>query len=214
MTYCERIDATFWAEPVNAVTNLAFVIAAVAIATTLFRDRQAARKVWDLWLLAGLVAGIGIGSFLWHTLATPWSGLADVIPILLFINVYLVSFMVRIATLRVWAVVAGFFAFQVLNAIVSQAFPPDTLNGSLFYVPTWATLWLMVAYCWRADATFPRHLLAAGLVFTLSLTMRTLDIDLCPTWPLGTHFAWHLLNGLVLYLVTLALINARHRDTA
>lgn len=87
LTYCERIDASFWAEPVNALTNLAFVIAAVVIANALVRDGQAVRKAWDLWLLAGLIAAIGVGSFLWHTLATPWSGLADVIPILLFINV-------------------------------------------------------------------------------------------------------------------------------
>ena len=27
--YCERIDTAFWAEPVNAVTNLAFILAAL-----------------------------------------------------------------------------------------------------------------------------------------------------------------------------------------
>jgi len=26
--YCERTDLTYWSEPVNAVTNLAFIIAA------------------------------------------------------------------------------------------------------------------------------------------------------------------------------------------
>lgn len=149
LTYCERIDASFWAEPVNALTNLAFVIAAVVIANALVRDGQAVRKAWDLWLLAGLIAAIGVGSFLWHTLATPWSGLADVIPILLFINVYLVSFLARIVKPEAWSVAAGFVAFQIFNMIVLQAIPPGALNGSLFYVPTWAALWLMVAYCWR-----------------------------------------------------------------
>ena len=28
--YCERLDAGFWAEPLNAATNLAFILAAVA----------------------------------------------------------------------------------------------------------------------------------------------------------------------------------------
>ena len=26
--YCERVDAAFWSEPINAVTNAAFLIAA------------------------------------------------------------------------------------------------------------------------------------------------------------------------------------------
>ena len=214
MTYCERIDATFWAEPINALTNLAFIVAAVALAYALSRDGGAVRKLWDLWLLAGLVAAIGIGSFLWHTLATPWSALADVVPILLFINVFLLSFLVRIVKPRLWAVAAGFVAFQVFNLFTLQAFPPGALNGSVFYVPTCVTLWLMVAYYWRSGSAGREALLAAGIAFTLSLTFRTLDIDLCPAWPLGTHFAWHLLNGLVLYLATMALVDAHRRDTA
>jgi hypothetical protein len=28
--YCERVSPSFWAEPVNAVSNLAFLIAAIA----------------------------------------------------------------------------------------------------------------------------------------------------------------------------------------
>jgi hypothetical protein len=68
----------------------------------------------------------------------------------------------------------------------------------------------MVVYCWRNGSGGRQAMLAAGLAFTLSLTLRTIDIDLCRAWPLGTHFAWHLLNGLVLYLVTMALITV-HR---
>jgi len=32
--YCERTDASFWAEPANALTNAAFLIAAALIAVT------------------------------------------------------------------------------------------------------------------------------------------------------------------------------------
>jgi hypothetical protein len=37
-------------------------------------------------------------------------------------------------------------------------------------------------------------------IFSLSLVARSVDAAICPVFPLGTHFAWHLLNGLVLYL--------------
>ena len=29
--YCERLDTGFWAEPVNAASNLAFVVAAIVV---------------------------------------------------------------------------------------------------------------------------------------------------------------------------------------
>ena len=46
--------------------------------------------------------------------------------------------------------------------------------------------------------------LAAG-VFTLSVAFRTVDIAVCAAFPLGTHFLWHSLNGVVLYLLLRAL---------
>ena len=80
--YCERVDAAFWSEPINAITNAAFLIAAI----------------WAWWrpnltvmgrVLTIILALIGIGSFLFHTFAQPWAGVADVLPILLFILVYI-----------------------------------------------------------------------------------------------------------------------------
>lgn len=35
----------------------------------------------------------------------------------------------------------------------------------------------------------------------MSLTMRSIDNALCGSLPLGTHWLWHLLNALVLYLL-------------
>ncbi len=53
-----------------------------------------------------------------------------------------------------------------------------------------------------------RALLLAGGLFTLSLTLRTLDQPLCSAWPYGLHFLWHLLNATVLGLLALAALRA------
>ena len=45
---------------------------------------------------------------------------------------------------------------------------------------------------------------AATGLFAISLTLRQLDGPLCPAWPLGTHFGWHLCNAAVLYLLVRA----------
>lgn len=195
--YCERSSAAFWAEPLNALTNLAFVAVALSIALRLGGVSEPRPEVG---LLALLAAAVGVGSFLWHTLATPWSEWADVIPIGLFISVFLLAFLRRIAGLGWPAVVAIFILYQAFNAAVLLAAPADLFNGSVLYLPAWATLLLMALYCRASGRAAAAPLLAMWLVFSLSLALRSADAALCPAFPLGTHFAWHLLNAGVLWL--------------
>ena len=42
-----------------------------------------------------------------------------------------------------------------------------------------------------------------------SILFRSVDQTLCETWPLGTHFVWHCLNAVVLYLTATALGSRR-----
>src|SRR4051794_39285162 len=109
--YCERADAGFWAEPLNAASNAAFLVAAALAgrratrgfggavgfgAGPLSRTGEGAHRGFDdaaatatfdpaALALSLLVAVVGLGSFLFHTIAVRWAMLADVIPIALFI---------------------------------------------------------------------------------------------------------------------------------
>ena len=76
--YCERgVDPAFWAEPVNALTNGAFIIAAIAAAVALLRKPAGERGVPEA-LLVTLMFAMGIGSFLFHTYATAWASYAEI----------------------------------------------------------------------------------------------------------------------------------------
>ena len=44
------------------------------------------------------------------------------------------------------------------------------------------------------------NLSLASSIFFVSLSFRTADQVLCSLVPIGTHFIWHILNGLVLAL--------------
>ncbi|MDN3718388.1 ceramidase domain-containing protein [Roseibium salinum] len=108
--YCERIAPEFWSEPLNAVTNATFLVAAL-LAYLMWR-RKTPDDTAGL-LLIGIVFATGLGSFLFHTFATRWAMLADVIPIALFIHVYLFFALKRFLAMPWWAalaVVIGFFA--------------------------------------------------------------------------------------------------------
>lgn len=204
--YCERNSAGFWAEPVNALTNVVFVIAALLLARRLAAAPGGSARYWDLWLLALLAATVGVGSFLWHTLRAPWTQWADIVPILLFINVFLGSFVVRVAGGGAFGVLLALLAFNVVNVGLQMALPADLLHGSVFYLPTWLALLGISAYTLGRQRRSGRLLWTATAIFTASLTLRTLDQPLCQVTGLGTHFGWHLLNGVLLYTVTRALI--------
>ena len=65
--YCERVGAGFWAEPVNALTNAAFLLAA---AIAFVHWRRAGARDWPPLALIVVLVAIGFGSFGFHTLAT------------------------------------------------------------------------------------------------------------------------------------------------
>jgi hypothetical protein len=90
--YCERLTPSFWAEPVNAVSNLAFLLAAIA-AFDLWR--RAGKGDRAILALIAVIAAVGFGSFAFHTLATRGAMWLDVIPIGLFIYGYFLLAMRR-----------------------------------------------------------------------------------------------------------------------
>jgi len=192
--YCERLAPGLWAEPVNALSNLGFVAAACAVLLVQWRS---GRRDLFVTALALLVLAIGIGSFLFHTFANGWSVLADVIPITLFIYGYLALALRRYLALGWVATMLVLLGFFGLTFPVEAALRP-LLSGSAGYVP--ALLAMLAIGPLLAVRRHPaaRYIVAAGLIFFVSLTLRTLDLPLCPAWPLGTHFLWHLLNATTL----------------
>lgn len=40
----------------------------------------------------------------------------------------------------------------------------------------------------------------------MSLFFRTIDMAVCESIPIGTHFLWHLLNGVLVYLAAYSLL--------
>lgn len=218
--YCERVGPAFWAEPLNAVSNAAFILAALWAAFEAHKRKINQPAIWLLIVLATL---IGIGSFLFHTFANTWSGFADTIPIWTFVASYtLVSIALvggapprRIAVFVVVAiaiVTVLWLAKDSPEETRAALQPRSRFNGSEQYLPA---VIAMVIFCvltqWR------RHpirwwFLAATATFMVSLSLRTYDIALCNVWPYGTHVFWHLLNGAMIALLLQGLIRNTKKE--
>lgn len=205
--YCERTSEVFWAEPLNAVTNLAFLIAAWIGWQQRAALPVAQRSRFGAAMLV-LTAVIGLGSFLFHTFATRWAMLADVVPIGVYMLLAVGAILRRILGLPPVGVALGLLLFLAAIPGTLVLLPPDRFSLSQPYLPALATLALCAcAARWRNPPAAPT-LLAATITFAASLTFRTLDKPLCPTLPFGTHFLWHLLNSVLLMLVNSLMINS------
>lgn len=284
--YCERVSAAFWAEPLNALTNLAFVIAGIVAlasearasgagsARTLFAGLLMASGIiaifthlialafaysspffpaalvvpvfvlgigalvagllalpanwrgaapdWAVAWLAGNAVVVGIGSFLFHTFATPWAGTADTGPIMLFILGYFTVAMHRYGGLG-WRG-AGFATLLFLIAMggmssslrrLREALPEglEVLFASSSYFPALVALWGVGLWLSQVRA-HPAGivLIRAAGIFAVSLTFRTMDGPLCDWIPIGTHFLWHLFNALLLWTLLDCLVRHGRRE--
>ncbi len=205
--YCERAgDPGIWGEPLNAATNLFFFAAAILGAYALGRAGLRERRI-DFWLLLASLAGIAVGSGLWHIAPRGDTVLMDVIPITLFIHIYLVAALRRLFQLT-WLQVAMWWLLYTAISVLAQAtLPPDTLNGTVMYIPTYLTLVVITVMLWRRDAALGRVFATIVAVWTASLVFRTIDMDICARLPIGTHFLWHSLNAWVLWRLLMALLS-------
>jgi hypothetical protein len=201
--YCERADPSFWAEPLNAVSNGAFLFAGLAGLVLLWRGARPDRPVA---LLVALVFAIAAGSFLFHTMPQRWTLLADVVPIQLFAFFYFGLALRRFFGLPPATAVLGTLAFLVFSsalATVVGLWLPPAARGSAGYAGfVFALFGVAAGLALRGQAgAAARQIGLAGLVFALSLTLRSLDGVACQHVPFGLHWAWHLLNACVLYLL-------------
>ncbi|MGW4521196.1 hypothetical protein [Amycolatopsis sp. NPDC004378] len=184
--YCERVGPGLWGEPLNSLSNLAFLVAALLVWRLAAGNRTGR-------LLAVLIGLVFLASTVFHLVATRWAGAADSGSILVFVLVYVVVFARGYLAWRwAWLAAPAFLALTVVTAL---------LGGGL-YLSALVGLFAIAALLAFSRDAYWTHFAVAGAIFALSLSLRTLDRDVCDYVPVGTHFLWHLLNGVVLYLVS------------
>ena len=190
--YCERIDASFWSEPLNAVTNVVFLMAAIWV----LRREELNNKARAL---AFLLAMIGIASFLFHSVATAWAGALDVLLILLFTLLYIfVATEDFLGLLRCSSLVVtlGYFPFSVV--VEWLTLPLSFLGSTRIYIPILVLITLYSLILYKKFPYLSRGLAMGALLLTISMLARSADLPLCETIPTGTHFLWHVINAIML----------------
>jgi hypothetical protein len=201
--YCERTSSALAAEPINALTNAAFLIAAWGV-WRLYADRPNPRVRRLVQALIVIMVFVGLGSFLFHTIATRWAEWGDVIPILVFMLLYLWLVLTCFFGWSFWLKLIALAFFFAVTVYLEAAVPSSILWGGALYLPTLLALVAVSAALHRRQPAAGKAMFSATGVFLLSFTARTLDARICTVFPLGTHFLWHILNATLLYLLVRA----------
>jgi hypothetical protein len=212
--YCERTAIGLWNEPYNAVSNIAFLIVAILAWRKL--GNRAYSDYWEKGVIV-LAAMIGIGSLLFHTVATSWAAQADIIPIWMFVGSYALLAIYRLsAQNRRKTLAAALITAAVMLALHASTsgslgtrvnIDPLLFNGSLQYLPALAALVAFSLLAHFKGHPVRNHLLVAAALFLVALAFRSIDIVTCDaTLGTGTHFLWHLCNAFVIGTLLQALI--------
>src|ERR687893_1172926 len=199
--YCERVGPGMLAEPLNAVSNASFLLAALA---AWILARRTGTLSAGVRVLIALAASVGIGSILWHTYPTSLTLILDIVPILIFIIWFIWLYTRNVIGMRSLFAVASAAAF-LLGTFLAIPYS-DVLHGALVYVPGLLVVVVFGVFHARERRVARFTLLAAAGVYLAALFFRTIDNEVCPVLPIGTHFLWHILIGLVTYLAMRCLI--------
>jgi hypothetical protein len=186
----------------NAVI-IGFAAAALAIVHT------RAPKARDLRYLASLLLLTGLGSLYWHVLRTPVGLVFDSVPSVFFMLTFAYLWMRRLYN-REQAVFlfSLFLLIEIISSLVAVRLHSQL--GGFMYVPlTPAIIGFSLLLIYKSAARAAR---AAWLGFfaiastLLGLLFRSIDLSICSSFPLGSHFLWHILVALGAYLAVLTLL--------
>ena len=190
--YCERLDIGIWAEPINAVTNVAFILASIFMWLR-------CKNLVEGRILSFLLFSIGCGSFLFHTFAQTWAAILDVAAILIFILTYIFianrSFLAWSKMVSVFGVIL-FFPYQLLLANILSNI--QFFGSSVQYIPVAILIFIYSGLLRKTEPNLSRGLLIGAVILCLSIVFRIIDEPLCSVLSVGTHFVWHILNAIML----------------
>lgn len=173
------------AEPVNLLSNITFLLAAVVAA-------QFAESRIDEVLVYQVLC-IAIFSSLSHLYVTRFTAIIDEIAICLFVVTYMQVFLFYMLGLDLWTGLALDLLFLLIGWVCIVKYR-NAFNGAIDFVPVLLALW--AGGFWVGYAHDSWTMLVNAFLATIAVVARIADFDV--DIPVGTHFLWHIFTGWLL----------------
>ncbi len=203
--YCERTGSALDAEPLNAVTALAMLIPAAAMAWLLMRRPNPDSR----GLIIAMIVAITVGAFgaaLFHTTAMVWTVWVDMAPFLVFMLLVLWLTLTRFFGWTRRAAALGLVAFVGVTVGAGPLIPRGIFPLGVYYLTPLIVLGVVAAILAARRSPAGPSYIAATVVFFAALAARELDGPVCTAIPAGTHFLWHLLAAFLAFILIRAAI--------
>jgi hypothetical protein len=205
--YCERLTDAFWAEPINALSNGAFLISATAVYLLLKKHKLSGYYT----ILPYQLAIVAIGSFLWHTARNPITHILDGSLLYIFIGTVFL-FLLKLLTNKwswAWAGLIGLVSFQVAVFI----FVPILKDTPIRHIITLLIFGLLSIWVSQKVRKVPLSMIIALCLYVGAILAKGMDLGVCDIFPIGTHFLWHTLGAAAGYYSVISLVNLKETLT-
>jgi len=197
IVYCERGNSSaLMAEPINAFTNLAFLIAGY-LGYKLLKNKGINFK--ELLVLPYMLSLVGLGSFAYHTARNSITFIFDALPIYIFIVFVLFLILKELlkGKLKASLVLSGFI---IIEAVLLIYVPREFLNGSILHIAAIIFVFLIGWFATKQYGTkVLKPLTGVIVLYAFAIFFRSIDASICFWFPIGTHFLWHVLAAFAGY---------------
>lgn len=195
-SYCERTTNSFFSEPINLFTNSAFLISAI-FAYKLIKAKSIKESVY--YFFPWLIFLIGFGSTSWHFYRSPITLILDALPVYIFLGLSL--FVLFKKLLQNSKLAFGIIGLFILLQIFLTVNFPYLLNNSIRHVANATLLLILIFWAYKKYGKAALQLFFVFAVYVAGIIFRTIDMQICPIFPIGTHFLWHLMAAWGAYLI-------------
>ena len=207
--YCESATNFWLHEPLNAITNLAFIIGAYY----LFKLIKKEKLSMPLGLiLLSLMIILGLGSLAWHSYRSLPTLLLDEIPIYIFIifaGYYLTQTLTRSHKITLMILASISAAYYLIFAYIPGI---NISNGVLKYIFALLIFLVLSTFIVKKFGSGYNFILSFS-IFAVAIIFRIIDLFVCSNFPIGTHFVWHILVAMVMYLVSITILRLHNKQS-
>lgn len=190
--YRERAGSGLFAEPLNVLTNLAYLVTALLAWRMLQKSPVEHRQ--HFLVMIGAIAAVGIGSAIFHIFHTESTILFDAVPIWIFIATALALLLKQLS--GTWRTATLFLLAFAATLICATIFiPKDLLNGTIRHAITITTLVGLIVWSYRKLGRVSAGLIPVFVLYGGAIAARVADPAVCASFQHGTHFIWHILNA-------------------
>ena len=205
---CERSNLGFFAEPLNAISNIAFIFAGFGVYQLLAKNRV--QKIEYKAILI-LIFFVGFGSFLWHATRNFYALILDAVPVALSFAIITYIFLYKLIGNKLIALLIALLLIPTRFFISSFA-PTDSVSSLIRNLINATVFLVIIVWAFRKYGRIAFEGTIVLIIYLIAITMRGIDLQVCPTFNLGTHFLWHILNALAVYLAVKFLIKLEQAE--